>query len=253
MHPDDPNFPLGYGEYWFYVDNDVTQLDPNIVAGFFTYEYGENCANEDDVCKEIDIEISKRPPGTLPGDAGGTEDGNNIQFLTQKSKADMARWHMNAGAESVHMFHWHNDDDTPTVYWQTDVIGDDFCTYHTISGNTKVPTPGNEKVIINLWKNNADPLETSLKEIVLSRFEYKYPKNLDASSDINDAIETEKNLTELRLGEGDYDQDIFFGQDKTMSMSGGWNHMTGLQDSNSRVSSIRIQNGKLIFDNIFIR
>ena len=87
LHSDDPNFPLGHGEYHFYIDNDVTQLDKNIVAGFFTYDSG---ACDSEACREIDIEISKRPPGTLPGEPGSTDPaGNNIQFLTQKAGIDI--------------------------------------------------------------------------------------------------------------------------------------------------------------------
>jgi len=128
----------GYNRYNFDVGNRVDLLDPNIIAGIFTWD---DCApfNQppDNYFREIDFEFSRW------GDPGS----DNSQYVIQpwSVSGNMNRFNMNLTGidHSVHYFDWTADSITFRSTW-----GDSFHDW-TFERTGHIPVPGNENVRIN--------------------------------------------------------------------------------------------------------
>lgn len=147
---------FGYGEYRFYVANNVQNYDPNIVAALFTYE------NDD---REIDIEFTK----------WGKSYNNDGWFTVQPepyNKSNQKCFMLNlSGNHSTHKFIWAPNNiffqsyhgHYPTVPSLEYLINE--WTY-TGKHNPKV---GKERLILNLWLFEGKPPENQQEaEFIIS-------------------------------------------------------------------------------------
>jgi hypothetical protein len=183
---------FGYGTYTFTVESELSDLDPNVVLGLFTYDE-HNC---DQMYSEVDIEFTRWgrassdtnlhftvQPRYMNPDQGGSIQRDNYRERTFGTYF----W----GAPSKHEFRWtpcsikftshmHKDHPSlpsllewtfpqiPTSRWGLCKDG------NSISSEILIPKPGDDtRVHINLWLLE----ETSLPadrviEVVLSDFTY---------------------------------------------------------------------------------
>ncbi len=135
---------FGYGEYRFYVANNVQNYDPNIVAALFTYE------NDN---REIDIEFSK----------WGKSYNNDGWFTVQPepyNNSNQKSFSLNlSGNHSTHKFIWAPKNiffqsyhgHYPTVP-SSDLLVNEWS--YTGINNPKV---GNERLRLNLWLFEGKP------------------------------------------------------------------------------------------------
>jgi hypothetical protein len=134
--------PLGYGTYTFTIDSDIEAYDPNIVAGFFTWDSRSGEAN-----REIDIEFS----------AWGRDDGVIGQYVVQPyTSPDRIRTFRPSmsGTCSTHRIVW-NPQELSFSSFHGNVEPDDpaargnLMSSWTFAG--AVPTEGKARFRINLW------------------------------------------------------------------------------------------------------
>ena len=126
----------GHNKYVFYVGSRVDQLDPNVVAGLFTYKNDE---------EEIDIEFSR----------WSDPDNQDSQFAVQPAHLPNNKVRYNLDLEGPLSTHWFN--------WQKDYI--EFASYrgHTLEPKEddiifewryegiNIPPDVDERLKINLW------------------------------------------------------------------------------------------------------
>ena len=145
---------LGYGTYRWTVDGDVSDLDPNVVLGLFTWSDDPAQAH-----REIDVEVASW---------GSTTDPTNAQFVVQPWDAPdhMVRFTQPAGT-SVFEFTW----SAGRVEFRS-TVGASIVREWTYTG-ADVPTPGDEKTHMNLWlMNGSPPVNGQPVEVVLSDFAF---------------------------------------------------------------------------------
>jgi hypothetical protein len=148
---------LGYGTYRFSVDSSLGDLDPNVTLGLFTWS--DDPAENN---REMDIEIARW------GDAA---DPTNAQYVVQPAgpPGHLTRFTQpSSPPRSIQSFTWLPDqvdfastreDGLPIA--ATDYTGDD------------VPTPGSERVHINLWLYaGLAPTDGDSVEVTLSNFTF---------------------------------------------------------------------------------
>lgn len=146
---------LGYGTFRFFIDSTIDEMDPNVVAGMFTYSPDPDFAH-----RELDVEISRwKTPG-----------GQNAQFVVQpfSDSANIFRFFIPPGfAGTAHRFTW-----SPlSAVFRTDVTGGTLHEW-TRTGSA-VPPSLNERVHLNLWLNDGEPPSDGKDfEVVFSRFEF---------------------------------------------------------------------------------
>jgi hypothetical protein len=184
--------PMGYGKYIFCVDSRVDMLDPNVVAGLFTWD--DKAAKSQANC-EIDIEFSRWTEANAP----------NLHYSVQPARGPddpSGRYHERFTAhrmnlqnpESTHLFEWTPDgvafasfanQDHPTAriiyHWAYDA--DNPPRRSGIGGVSEpvgVPVPGPDtRLRINLWLVDGDgdgrgdpPFNGEQAEIIIDRFDY---------------------------------------------------------------------------------
>ena len=145
---------LGYGTYRWTVAGDVSNLDPNVVLGLFTWS-----DTPDQAHRELDIEVARW---------GSTTDPTNAQFVVQPwdTPGNMVRFAHPAGT-SVFEFTW----SPGQVAFLATAAGATVQEW-THSG-PDVPTPGDEKPHMNLWlMNGSAPTNGQPVEVVLSAFRF---------------------------------------------------------------------------------
>ena len=148
---------LGYGTYRWTVAGDVSHLDPNVVLGLFTWSDDPSQAH-----RELDVEVARW---------GSATDPTNAQFVVQPWDLEdhMVRFAHGAGP-SVFSFTW----SPGQVSFRSEVDGalEQSWTY----AGADVPTPGDEKVHMNLWlMNGSAPTNGQPVEVVISDFRYCAP------------------------------------------------------------------------------
>ncbi len=120
---------VGYGTYTFTVETDITQYDPNVVAGFFTWD-----TSPEEYNREIDIEFA----------AWGQNDGTNIQYVVQPytdpSRILVFKPGLN-GNLTTHRIVWTPEEVT-------------FSSYH---GNVDPDREESEAMLIKRWTHPAAP------------------------------------------------------------------------------------------------
>jgi len=151
--------PLGYGKYVFYVGNDVSKLDPNIVAGLFTYFNDE---------EEIDIEFSR----------WSDPDNEDSQFAVQPSHlvGNKVRYNLGLLTEySTHSFNW-QPDRIEFVSLQGHglvVNGDNLIQEWTYHGDNIPPNRTAERLRMNLWLFRGQvPSDSKTYEMIIDKFEF---------------------------------------------------------------------------------
>jgi hypothetical protein len=147
---------LGYGTYSFTVASPLSDLDPNVTLGLFTWDDSPAYNH-----REIDIEFARW------GNAG---DPTNAQYVVQPYglPGNLTRFVQPLAAPSTHSFTWARKSVT---------FASTLTTGRTIAGwrysGRDVPRAGAERTHINLWLNNgAPPRDGAEREIVLSSFSF---------------------------------------------------------------------------------
>jgi hypothetical protein len=121
--------PLGYGTYTFVVDTDITSYDPNVVAGFFTWD-----TSPEEFNREIDIEFA----------AWGMPGGTNIQYVVQPYTTP----------ERIHSFdpRMTGTYSTHRIEWSPEKLV--FASYH---GDVDPDDPFYEKNLMSRWEFSGTP------------------------------------------------------------------------------------------------
>lgn len=132
---------VGYGTYTFTVETDITQYDPHVVAGFFTWDTAPEEYN-----REIDIEFA----------AWGERDGTKVQYVVQPytdpARIFVFKPELN-GNLTTHRIVWTKDDVSFSSYHgkvDPDLKESEAMLIErwTHPGS---PTPGRVRFRINLW------------------------------------------------------------------------------------------------------
>ncbi len=148
---------FGYGTYTFTLVTQVESLDPQAVAGLFTWDDALESAH-----REIDIEFSR----------WGDQKNNVGQFVVQPwdRPGNRQRFAFLTDAhETSHAFEWTKK----AVSFQSRKSGTAIPLSAWTYTDTNVPAPGNEHVHINLWLFDGEPpTGNQLMELVVSRFEF---------------------------------------------------------------------------------
>ncbi len=141
---------FGHGAYTFNVGSAVSNLDPNIVQGLFTWSNDPASAH-----REIDVEFSR---------FGRPADTTNSQFVVQPFSApgQLLRYTLPAAPSSTHTFDWESNSVEFTSSTSAGVA-------ENWTETAGVPSLGDQRVHINLWLYNgiAPAAET---EVVISGF-----------------------------------------------------------------------------------
>ncbi len=146
---------LGHGQYIFYLDSRVDNLNANIAAGLFVHSDDQN---------EIDIEFSKW---------GQERRYTHHQFVLQPRIDDTnlhrSDWRVKS-PRSTHGFIWSNDEVRFRSFTDHVIKGKRAIKRWNYAGPNN-PVPNNEKVHINLWLyKGAPPTDGSEAILVVSKF-----------------------------------------------------------------------------------
>jgi len=148
----------GYNRYQFDVGSRVDLLDPNIIAGIFTWDDCSPLAQPPNYnFREIDFEFSR----------WGNPDNDNSQFVIQpwNIPGNIDRFNMNLAGigHSVHSFDWSSDSIVFKSTW-----GNSSYSWKYTNPNY-IPVPGYENIRINLWLMNGFPPSDNLNaELILN-------------------------------------------------------------------------------------
>ena len=148
---------LGYGTYRFTVASPIGSLDPNVILGLFTWSDDPAQNN-----REIDIEMSRW---------GSPTDPTNAQYVVAPANlpGHLTRFTQpSTTASTVHGFSW-----LPgrLGFASATAAGAPIAAAAYAGGD--VPTPGSERVHINLWLfRGLAPTNGSSVEVVLSSFAF---------------------------------------------------------------------------------
>lgn len=151
---------LGYGKYIFYVNSDVSKLDQNVVAGFFTYLNDE---------EEIDIEFSK---WSIPSNQNAQFAVQPSEIVGNKKRFDIAP---NSGP-TTHYFDWQPDQLLFKSSY-TDAKGADQTMHEWTYAGKHVPKAKTERLRMNLWMFRGQmPSDLKEQEIVIDSVRFiKHP------------------------------------------------------------------------------
>ncbi len=145
---------FGYGTYTFTLVSDVSDLDPNVVLGLFTWSDKAPYAH-----REVDIEVA---------DWGDPTASTNAQYVFQPwdVSGHLVRFNQPAVARSTHAFTWR----AGTIAWQSRAGDGSHIASYAYSG-ADVPRPGDERVRLNLWLfGGAAPMDGQPVEVVVESF-----------------------------------------------------------------------------------
>ncbi len=151
---------LGYRQYKFDVATRVDLLDPNIIAGIFTWDDCSPFADPpNNYFREIDFEFSR----------WGSFNNDNSQFVIQPYNVpgNINRFNMNLSglSHSVHSFDWSSDSIVFNSTW-----GSSSFTWK-YTNPVYFPTPGSENIRINFWLLNGNgPTGGMNAELILNNF-----------------------------------------------------------------------------------
>ncbi len=176
--------PLGYGDYIFTTEGRLDLLDPDVVFGLFTWQYGP-CWDESYLWwgpyNEFDIEFSRW--GNPYSDIG--------QFVAQPwdwpGNVNRFDATFSEGEITSHAIRWLSDR-VECRSWRggpADEAPENMIHTWTYSG-PHVPRPEQPRVHINLWQING-VAPSSYQEVVLEAFTF-FP---DGGTGVNDPQETD--------------------------------------------------------------
>jgi hypothetical protein len=148
---------LGYGTYVFTV-RDISSLDPAAAFGMLTWDE----EGQDQNHRELDIEISQWGDRTIP----------NAQYVLQPYyvPANVARFSAPHGP-LTHSFRWEPGRAAFRTTRPKSTAGTDIVAQHEFTSG--VPTPGSERVRMNLYyfRYSPEPPRADV-EVVIERFQY---------------------------------------------------------------------------------
>lgn len=145
---------FGYGTYRFTLETSVAALPPNLALGLFLYDEAPAQLH-----REMDIEVQSRPPA-----AGGLGAAFSVQPYDSPN----------------HVFRLRPDGVTFSLEWTPDHVAfesrnaaNQRLASWTYTGDG-IPTPGNEKVRMNLWLLGGTPPPSGMPaEVVVNSFEFR--------------------------------------------------------------------------------
>ena len=148
---------LGYGTYRWTLASDVSNLDPNVVLGLFTWSDDPAQAN-----RELDIEVARW---------GSSTDATNAQYVVQPYDlaGHLVRYAQPAGQPVLELT-W-----SPGSVSFHSTVGATTVQSWTYSGSD-ARTPGDERPHMNLWLfRGSAPLNGQPVEVVFSAFRFCAP------------------------------------------------------------------------------
>ena len=165
---------LGYGDYIFRTVGRIDDLDPNIILGFFLWEYQESYEGADqyNVANEFDIEFGTwKDPNRLPGqficqpwNKKGNESHFQIKLKSNSSKTSHAfQW----GPDAINCRSWNGFSDQP---FPSEIIH--AWSYH----GTDLPKNEFARVHINFWCIEEPPSDLKEQEVIVAEFRF-VPRN----------------------------------------------------------------------------
>lgn len=145
---------IGYGTYKFVIDSDMTNLDPNLVLGLFSF-FNNPATNQ-----EVDIEFAHFFNNPL----------SNVGFTVQPGPAtevNQKSWTIAEKGKTCHVFNWGPFGIDFASYAGEDTNGQQLQYFHTDLKRD----PTNVRAIINFWQfaGKAPAQET---EVIISDFQY---------------------------------------------------------------------------------
>ena len=175
--------PLGYGDYIFTTRGRIDLIDPNVVFGLFTWQYGP-CWHESYLWwgpyNEFDIEFSRW------GSAGSS---HNAQFVAQPWdwSGNVSRFYATFTENELasHAIRW-LPDRVECRSWRggpSDEAPENMIHTWTYTG-PHVPRPEQPRVHLNLWRCCGDP--ASNQEVILNAFTF-FPEGGTGVGDMPDA------------------------------------------------------------------
>jgi hypothetical protein len=148
---------LGYGTYAFTV-RDTSSLDPAAAFGMLTWDEEGTDQNH----RELDIDISQWGDASIP----------NAQYVLQPYyvPANVARFAAPPGT-LTHSFRWEPGRASFRTTRGRNAMAPDVVSRHTFTSG--VPSPGNERVRMNLYRFRYGPQPPQRDvEVVIERFQY---------------------------------------------------------------------------------
>jgi hypothetical protein len=161
---------FGYGTYVFHTKCRPDQLDPNIVAGLFTWETEAPPPH-----RELDFEYSRW---------GKADDPTNAQFVVQpyETPGNLVRYRVDpdhATPALTHILVWQPGRArflTAHGHHQPDRIPEQQIISAWTYTGAGVPEPGNENIRINLWLDRGHPPDHGKKtQLLVTSFRYLRP------------------------------------------------------------------------------
>lgn len=159
---------FGYGSYRFELSSPVTDLDPNVTLGLFTWSDDPAYAH-----REIDVEC---------GVWDNTNDPNNAQFVVQPWDwpNHLVRYAVPpALADSTHLFAWATNRisfQCQRGSYSPNPASTNLLSAWEFTDAPNVPQSGDENVRINLWLVNGTPPANGQEvEFIIKSFEFTPP------------------------------------------------------------------------------
>jgi hypothetical protein len=160
---------LGYGDYIFRTVGRVDDLDPNLILGFFLWEYQESYegANQNNVANEFDIEFGTwKDPNRVPGqficqpwNKNGNESHFQIKLRSNSSKTSHAfLW----SPDAMNCRSWHGFSEQP---FPSEII-------HAWSYQGSDLPKGSPRIHINFWCIEEPPSDLKEHEIIVAEFRF---------------------------------------------------------------------------------
>ena len=152
---------LGHGRYSFQLDSPVSDFDPNVVLGLFTWSDDPAYNN-----REIDIEFSRW---------ADADDQTNGQYVVQPyvRNGNLRRISQRPLASSTHSFDWRR----AAVRFSSSSAAPSTWTYR----GPDIPRSGSEHARINLWLfRGAFPTNGRSAEVIVKSFKFKPARNREA-------------------------------------------------------------------------
>ncbi|MEO6206747.1 MAG: glycoside hydrolase family 16 protein [Candidatus Limnocylindrales bacterium] len=146
----------GFGTYSFTIESDVSDLDPNVVLGLFTWSDRARFAH-----REIDIEFARW---------GNAADTTNAQYVVQPWDATdhLSRFTQPATVTTTHRFTWQ----AGRIDWASQDADGNIISSYSYAG-PDVPPTGDERVRLNLWLfNGSAPTDGQPVEVIISSFAF---------------------------------------------------------------------------------
>jgi uncharacterized protein (TIGR03437 family) len=149
---------VGYGTYTFTVNSELSDLDPNIALGLFSWDAQAGDQNN----REWDIEFSRW---------GNSNASANAQYVIQPYNVpgNIQYFLMSPGAPSTHVVSWTSSQ----VGFASSTLAINPVNQWTYSAAAGIPTPGDVHLHLNFYIGaGQQPSVPATQEIVISGFRY---------------------------------------------------------------------------------